>query len=84
MSGSIKFVVIAATAAFASLPLALPQAANAQVGIYIGRPSRNTRSRRSSRRAAAPGAIATATAFPTPSTSQQQQPPSRRHGRPGP
>jgi hypothetical protein len=36
MSGSIKLVVIAATAAFAALPLALPQAANAQVGIYIG------------------------------------------------
>jgi hypothetical protein len=36
MSGSIKFAVIAATAAFATLPLALPQAANAQVGVYIG------------------------------------------------
>ena len=38
MSGSIKIVVIAATAALASLPLALPQAANAQVGVYIGTP----------------------------------------------
>lgn len=36
MSGSIKLAVIAATAAFATLPVALPQAANAQVGVYIG------------------------------------------------
>jgi len=34
MSGSIKLAVIAATAAFVTLPLALPQAANAQ-GVYI-------------------------------------------------
>ena len=36
MSGSIKLAVIATAAAFATLPLALPQAANAQVGIQIG------------------------------------------------
>ena len=36
MSGSIKLVVIAATAALSVLPTVLPQAANAQVGVYIG------------------------------------------------
>jgi hypothetical protein len=36
MSGSIKLSVIAATAALAALSVALPQAANAQVGIQIG------------------------------------------------
>ena len=38
MSGPIKFVVIAAAAAVVTLPLALPPAANAQVGVYIGTP----------------------------------------------
>ena len=36
MLGPIRLSVIAATAAVAALPVALPQAANAQVGIYIG------------------------------------------------
>jgi hypothetical protein len=36
MSRSIKLVVIAATAALSVLPMVLPQAANAQVGIYVG------------------------------------------------
>lgn len=36
MSGSIKFAVIAATAALSALPIVLPQAANAQVDIRIG------------------------------------------------
>ena len=38
MSGSIKLAVIAATAALTVLPVALPQSANAQVGVYIGTP----------------------------------------------
>ena len=36
MSGSFKIVVIAAIAALSLLPVALPQAANAQVDIRIG------------------------------------------------
>jgi hypothetical protein len=36
MFRSIKVPVMIVTAAFATLPLALPQAANAQVGVYIG------------------------------------------------
>ena len=36
MSGSMKIVVIAATAALSVLPLVLPQAANAQVDVHIG------------------------------------------------
>ena len=38
MIRSIKIVVIAATAALAALPVALPQISNAQVGVYIGTP----------------------------------------------
>ena len=36
MTRSIKLSVIAATLALATLPVALPQAANAQAGVYIG------------------------------------------------
>jgi hypothetical protein len=36
MSGSVKLVVIAATAALSVFPMVLPQAANAQVDVYIG------------------------------------------------
>jgi hypothetical protein len=36
MFRSIRLPVMIVTAAFATLPLLLPQAANAQVGVYIG------------------------------------------------